>query len=72
MPVQQADLVPGLIDENIYLSIIGIKTRIIVHQTRQGIKALAHIRGMTVQMKSVFNRKCKHGYGFNSVFSTPE
>jgi len=66
LPVQQLDLITPLIDKDKDLSSRRVAAKIITHQTRQSIKAFSHIRGMTVQVKSVLCAQCKHRYGFKS------
>jgi hypothetical protein len=60
LPMQEFDLVPAFIDENIYIPTTGITTKLVLYYSTEPIKAFSHVGRLTVQMESVFGRQGKH------------
>src|SRR5690606_13716298 len=69
LPVQQLDLIADFIDKNVHRSIIGVLLQVILYQSTQAVKALAHIGRMRIQVKTVRTTQGKHHIGIS--ISTP-
>ena len=61
LPVQELDSVPGLVDEDVHVPVVGITGQDIVDDAAKGVVALAHVGGAVVQEVPHAAVQTKHG-----------